>query len=220
MNRAFSDTQSGDLPERKDALFGIATEALEPILQDTLQELRSALSELGSSLDEDPERSFLLGRALEHLDDADRCADAVAELAVPSSLKRSATTVRELAQATWSHLPEKLRKRVWVAPDEGSQTIFTDANLLAQNLACLLGEVVSTSKTEVLLHAHASEGVAYFSIVESKTRKRQDAPLSCVSLLARRDLERLGAKVAVRLTDPRHRCVVVRLPLVPKEQAA
>ncbi|MFT7676846.1 MAG: hypothetical protein ACI8QC_000822 [Planctomycetota bacterium] len=220
MNRAFQSTQPGNSPEREDTLFGVATDALEPILHGTLQELRSALSQLGSSLDEDPERSFLLGRALEHLEDADRCADAVAELAVPSSLNQSTSSVRELAQAAWSHLSEELRRRVWIAPDEDSEEIFTDVELLAQNLACLLGEVVSTSKSEVLLHAHASEGVAYFSIVESESRQPEDAPLSCISLLARRDLERLGAEMAVRLTDPRHRCIVVRLPLAPKERAA
>lgn len=220
MNRAFNNAQTDGLPEQTDTLFGIATGTIEPFLQDTLQELRYALSELGSSLEEDSERSHLLGRALEHLEDAELCADAVAELAVPTPLNRSAGTVRQIAQAAWQHLPEKQRPRVWIAPEEGSHEIFTDMSLLAENLTCLLGEVVSTSKSEVLLHAHASEGVAYFSIVEPRTRRLDDEPLSCVSLLARRDLERLGATVAIRLTDPRHRCIVVRLPLLPKEHAA
>lgn len=220
MNRAFHNAQSGGLPEQADVLFGLATDTIEPFLRDTLQELRSALSELGSSLEEDPERSHLLGRALEHLDDAELCADTVAELALPTPLSRSVSSVRQIAQAAWKHLPQKQRARVWIAPEEGSHEIYTDKTLLAQNLACLLGEVVSTSKSEVLLHAHASEDVAYFSIVVPRTRKRDDAPLSCVSLLARRDLERLGAKVSIRLSDPRHRCIVVRLPLLPKERAA
>lgn len=211
MNPAFPDHQPERDPSPEETLFGVAIDQLDPELYAPLSALRHKLHELGELLDEDPERAALFGQAMENLDEVDRYAQHLAAYAGQSP-RPSTCTIEDLANRAVGDLPDALRDSVWLTPDDQTARIATDPELMAASLTCLLEEVLRGSDGEVLLHAHSAADVAYFSIVESKPREGVDLPASA-ALMARRDLERLGAEVSVRLHDPNHPCVTVRMPL-------
>lgn len=212
MNRAFPDHLPERDPSPEETLFGVAIEQLDPELYGPLSALRQKLYELGELLDENPERAALFGEAMENLDEVDRCAVSLAAYASPGTLRPSTCTIEELANRAVRELPDALRDSVWLTPDDQTARIATDLDLMSVSLTCLLEEVLRGSDGEVLLHAHSAAQVAYFSIVESKPRAGAELP-AAAALMARRDLERLGAEVSVRLHDPNHPCVTVRMPL-------
>lgn len=212
MNRAFPESQPDRDPSPEETLFGVAIDQLDPELHGPLSALRHKLYELGELLDEDPERAALFGQAMENLDEVDRCAQTLAAYASPMAARTGTCTIAELAARAVRDLPDALRDSVWLTPDDQTGVLDTDADLMSASLTCLLEEVLRGSDGEVLLHAHSAADIAYFSIVESKPRDADNLP-AAAALMARRDLERLGAEVSVRLHDPSHRCVTVRMPL-------
>lgn len=214
MNRAFPNPDSDPAV----SLFGLAPETLDLELFEPLSALRRSLSELGKALDEDPERGALLGTALEHLSNVDRCAHTVAEYASPAPLELGSCELLDVANEALAAVPPELRSKVCLTHDNAEQALTTDRRLFAERLAALICDAALHSKGEVMLHVHADSGVAFISVVEAEPRLDR-SPVSPESLLALRDLERLNAQLSVRLSDPSHRCVIVRVTLNSVEQA-
>ena len=214
MNRAFLDSNYD--PDPGVSLFGIAPETLDLELLEPLSALRHCLRELGEALDEDPERGALLGNALEHLADIDRCASTVAEYASPAPLELEACCLSDLANQALAQLPLEQADQVRLEIDQAEQLLTTDPGLFASRLASLLSDAATHSNGTALLHVHADPGVAYFSIIEAESRLER-SPVSPESLLALRDFERMGAELSVQLNNPKHRCVIVRVAIAPME---
>lgn len=174
--------------------------------------LRAALTSLGQlSRDLEGREWEQLEQSRTGLNSALRQAEAMVELFAQRPLCDDACTVRELAASARASLPTELRDRVWIATEPGEDAIHVDAPTFSRALGTLLARAIEEEGDEVMLHGHQEDGEATFAIVEGLgTVRERQAVVTPEELLARQDLDRMGAIVTEHVAGP-HRCCTVRL---------
>lgn len=200
------------------------------VLRNPLAALRASMETLASEFRADDPRSTRLHGVLEQVLEMSRDVDALVRLTTPRAVLPLECSTEEILRTTLRRLRFDQVSRVQVANAAVSCRLVTDAPMLSDCLARLLDEALADSGDSVLVAARAEAGHACFSIVggagHGLARRDRDhlppnrsAALELGRLLARRDLERLEARLDVDHTALGHTCVLVRLPLGPARES-
>jgi signal transduction histidine kinase len=192
------------------------------VLRNPLAALRASMESLASEFRADDPRSTQLRGALEQVLEMSRDVDALVRLTAPKPIAPLACSTDEVLQAALRRLRFDQSSRVELANAAVGAALVTDAPMLSDCLGRLVDEALNDSEDRVLVSARLDGDRACFSIVERGSAARRErahlppnrvAALALGLLLARRDLERLGAELEITHTALGHTCATVRLPL-------
>jgi K+-sensing histidine kinase KdpD len=194
------------------------------VLRNPLAALRASMETLASEFRADDPRSTRLRGVLEQVLEMSRDVDALVRLTTPRAVLPLECSTEEVLRTTLRRLRFDQVSRVQLANAAISTRLVTDAPMLSDCLARLLDEALADSGDQVLVSARVEADHACFSIVggagQGGTGRDRDhlppnrnAALELGLLLARRDLERLEARLDIAHTALGHTCVLVRVPL-------
>jgi K+-sensing histidine kinase KdpD len=194
------------------------------VLRNPLAALRASMETLASEFRADDPRSTRLRGVLEQVLEMSRDVDALVRLTTPRAVVALECSTEEVLRTTLRRLRFDQVSRVQLANAAVSTRLVTDAPMLSDCLARLLDEALADSGDQVLVSARVEADHACFSIVGGSGHGRpggdrdhlppnRNAALELGLLLARRDLERLEARLDVAHTSLGHTCVLVRVPL-------
>lgn len=162
-------------------------------------------------------------RMIVELEHVERAALDLASWSRPRALRTVRATIGELVHSIRASLDRCDRQRVHFEIEARSTALRTDGRLLADALRrCLLERLESAPGEDVMLHAHADEHEATFSIVDvapapgldEVLASGGDAPVGIAESLFVRDVERLGGRATVLHTGA-HRCALAVVPVSP-----
>lgn len=162
-------------------------------------------------------------RMIAQLDQVERAARDLASWSRPRALRSVRATVGEIVHSVRASLDQAERNRVHFDTEARRTELRTDGRLLADALRrCLVERLEASPDDEVMLHAHADEREATFSIVdvapapdlEDVLAAGGDEPEGVAESLFVRDVERLGGRATVLHTGA-HRCALAVVPVSP-----
>ncbi|MEM1449206.1 MAG: hypothetical protein AAF957_24275 [Planctomycetota bacterium] len=217
--------QTHRVSELEDGHDRSVTLATERELQAPLQALRLLLEGRRGTGERLTERAFVdrafIDRALDELLRAERAALSLVEWACPRALRPTRSTIAEIVGSLSTTLDPDERARCHFVVDDGSAEIETDARLLVDAFARAARELLAADEdgsSEVMIHAHADDGMATISLVEGAEAiedaidiEGEEAAPTLAEALLRRDVGRLGGRVSLHRTGE-HRCCVAVLP--------
>jgi len=162
-------------------------------------------------------------RMIVELDHIESAARDLASWSRPRELRTVRATVGEIVHSVRASLDQVQRNRVHFDTEARGTELRTDGRLLADALRrCLVERLEGSPDDEVMLHAHADEREATFSIVdaapapdlEEVLASGGDEPEGVAESLFVRDVERLGGRATVLHTGA-HRCALAVVPVSP-----
>jgi K+-sensing histidine kinase KdpD len=202
--------------------------AMRRIVGMPLSALRAAIEALRREVEASDPRGLVLEGALEQVLRLARDIDALAEYASPRPLAPLASSVEEILEAARGEVRPERRARVRLARPAQCEPIEVDSPLLSSALARLLECALDGSGEEVLLRARQEGERTQFTIVGAASRcafecsapgrcaSPREAELSLGLMLARRDLERMGARLEILRGSLGKACARVAVPNRPR----
>ncbi|MCP3914797.1 MAG: hypothetical protein GY711_04455 [bacterium] len=183
--------------------------------------LRAALEDLRQASDGREQSTRLVTGALRELTDLDRHLEMLLEYVAPAQLRPLRCSVAEILYAARGSLEADERTRVLIASEELESGFAVDGPQLVRVLMRLLCETLRDNQGDVLLRAREDGNELVFTIVEhAQPRPRPTASAwdDLEILLAKREVERMGGRTAVRDSLSSHRRLEVRMPIVGSER--
>jgi len=202
--------------------------AMRRIVGMPLSALRAAIEVLRREVEAGDPRGLVLEGALEQVLRLARDIDALAEYASPRPLAPLASSVEEILEAACCEIGPERRARVRLARPAQCEPIEVDSPVLSSALARLLECALDASGEEILLRARQEGERTQFTIVGAGSRCAFDcsAPGRCASpreaelslglALARRDLERMDARLEILRGSLGKACARIAVPNRPR----
>jgi signal transduction histidine kinase len=198
-------------------LTGELASSVSASLRTPIAALRASLETLARDLGGDDARARSLGYALEEVVRIGRQVQTLVDFALPAPLHALRCRADELARAAISFLTPAARPRVVLACENACASIEVDGTHFSRALALLLEDALEGADQPVLLVARCEEREASFTILHDKgtaANAERSAGSALGVMLARRDLERLGARANIDPNPSGPACTLVRCPLV------
>jgi hypothetical protein len=178
-------------------------------LRTPLAVLRASLESLGKSFGPEDERALVLGRALGEVIRLGKHVQALVDYALPRPIRPLHCRTAEIAHCALEGLTPERKARVLVALECSDGRLFVDAPLAARAIGHLVEFGLEETREPVLLCARDGATGTSFSVLHDarpddltlpENAESQGGTLALGLVLARRDLERLGATVTTRRT--------------------
>lgn len=201
------------------------------ILRNPLAALRASMESLASEFRADDPRSLQVSGALKQVLAMTRDVESLMHLAAPRPLAPLCCSVDEILRTALRRQRFEHASRVRLASGSSESKIVVDGPLLADCLGRLLENALTNTRDWVLLSARRESDGTHFCVVlgagENEDERAADRELSLHDLaalelglaLARRDVERMNARLDITRTPLGNTCIRVVAPDVPTTDA-
>ncbi len=192
-----------------------------------LAALRSSMEALASDYRQEDPRGKTLQNALDQVSRMTRDVQALVELTSPRDVQPMRCSVEEIVDSALRPRTFAQLARLQVARQDNLPPVIVDGPLLATALSHVLEGALESSRGPVLLQVRAERDEVVFALVrEDGEGQGGDAPTSRTAslglgmALARRDLDRIGARMEFERSEQGRACLRIWVPLVPGVDSA
>ena len=172
-----------------------------------LAALRASMESLSRAFQADDPRSLAVRGALEEVVRLGHEMQALLDYALPQIAQPLSCSLREIVCSARSALQPELRASVLLAIEDRRARLRVDGTLLARSMARVLESALTETRSPVLLRSRLDDGEVVFSLVQATpaswsthgTGTRFHSAVTALGAeLARRDVERMGGRFALR----------------------
>ncbi len=191
-----------------------------------LAALRSSMEALASDFRQEDPRGKTLQSALDQVSRMTRDVQALVELTTPRDVQPLRCAVEEIVDSALRPRTFAQLARLQVARQENLPPIVVDGPLLATALSHLLEGALESSRGPVLLQVRPERDEIVFAVVREDSdgpggemSTSRNASLGLGMALARRDLDRIGARMEFERSEQGRACLRIWVPLVANVDA-
>ena len=172
-----------------------------------LAALRASMESLAHAFQAEDPRSLAVRGALEEVVRLGHEMQAILDYALPQPAQPLSCSLLEIACSARSSLPAEQRSQVLLAIEDRRARLTVDGTLLSRSISRVLETALTETRSHVLLRSRLDHGEAVFALVQATPHAwithgsgtRFHSAVSALGAeLARRDVERMGGRFALR----------------------